>query len=222
MSSFYKYIRALLTACLMSCILLTGCGPSEEKIAEAQSKYTELVELHNQVVEAHKTIADDSLDADLVSLSDKLEQMDDFNLNEMKDEEIDTLIASMDTLMTTYQDFLTSITQMKSNEEAAVIVTIPVTLSNTSGLTFNSVMLFEKGDVSNQENILASETTFADTQHITGLFIYRDVTNTPWILALEDADGNSYEIELPVKIYTEEGCTLTLTYDSETQELKCT
>ena len=222
MNRFYKYLRTILTVCLMSCILLTGCGPSEEKIAEAQNKYAELTDLHNQVVEAHKTIADNSLDEDLVSLSEKLAQIDDFNLNEMKDEEIDTLIASMDTLMTTYQDFMTSITQLKSNEEAAVIVTIPVTLSNTSNLTFHKVMLFEKGDNSNRENILPDETSLSEGQHITGLFIYRDVTNTPWILTLEDAESNSYEIELPVKIYTEEGCTLTLIYDSETQELKCT
>ena len=222
MNRFYKYLRTILTVCLMSCILLAGCGPSEEKIAEAQNKYAELTDLHNQVVEAHKTIADNSLDEDLVSLSEKLAQIDDFNLNEMKDEEIDTLIASMDTLMTTYQDFMTSITQLKSNEEAAVIVTIPVTLSNTSGLTFHKVMLFEKGDNFNGENILPDETSLSEGQHITGLFIYRDVTNTPWILTLEDAESNSYEIELPVKIYTEEGCTLTLIYDSETQELKCT
>ena len=221
MHRFYKYICTISAACLLSCTLLTGCGPSEEKIAEAQGKYTELVDIHNQVVEAHKTIADDALDADLVSLSEKLDQMDDFNLNEMKDEEIDTLITSMDTLMTKYQEFLTSITQIKSNEEAGVIVTIPVTLSNASGLTFHNVMLYEKGSSSSKENILAEEAVLADNQHITGLFIYRDVTNTPWILKLEAADGNSYEIELPVKTYTTDGCALTLTYDSEAGKLKC-
>ena len=221
MHRFYKYICTISAACLLSCTLLTGCGPSEEKIAEAQSKYTELVDIHNQVVEAHKTIADDALDADLVSLSEKLDQMDDFNLNEMKDEEIDTLITFMDTLMTKYQEFLTSITQIKSNEEAGVIVTIPVTLSNASGLTFHNVMLYEKGSSSSKENILAEEAVLADNQHITGLFIYRDVTNTPWILKLEAADGNSYEIELPVKTYTTDGCALTLTYDSEAGKLKC-
>ena len=222
MNILFKYIKTFSVIFLLSCFLLTGCGPSEEKITEAQNKYRELTELHNQVVEAHKTIAGNSLDEDLVALSEKLAQMDDFNLNEMKDEEIDTLIASMDTLMTTYQDFLTSIAQLKANEEASVIVTIPITISNESDLSFQSVMLFEKNEDTTKENLLAEELSFKKGQHITGLFIYRDVSNTPWILELEDVDGNSYEIELPVKVYTEEGCSLTLSYDSETETLKCT
>lgn len=222
MHNLYKYFCTLSAICLLSCTLLTGCGPAEEKIAEAQSKYTELVDIHNQVVEAHKEIADDSLDPDLTTLYGKLDRMDEFNLNEMKDEEIDTLIASMDTLIASYQDYLASIAQIKANEEASVIVTIPMTLSNDSGLTFNKLMLYEKGSTSSKENILDEEAPFVSGAHITGLFIYRDVTDTPWLLEAEDSEGNSYEFELSVETYTEEGFALTFTYDSENQELKCT
>lgn len=222
MHNLYKYFCTLSAICLLSCTLLTGCGPAEEKIAEAQSKYAELADIHNQVVEAHKEIADDSLDSDLTTLYSKLDRMDEFNLNEMKDEEIDTLIASMDTLITSYQDYLASIAQIKANEEASVIVTIPMTLSNDSGLTFNKLTLYEKGDTSSKENILDEEAPFETGAHITGLFIYRDVTDTPWILEAEDSEGNSYEFELSVETYTEEGFALTFTYDSENQELKCT
>lgn len=221
MHSLYKYFCTLSAACLLSCTFLTGCGPAEEKIAEAQNKYTELVDIHNQVAEAHKEITDDSLDSDLMTLYGKLEQMDDFNLNEMKDEEIDTLIASMDTLITSYQDYLSSIAQIKADEEASVIVTIPMTLSNDSGLTFSKLLLYEKGDTS-LKNILDEEAPFVTGAHLTGLFIYRDVTDTPWILEIEDSEGNSYDFELPVETYTEEGFSLAFTYDSENQELKCT
>ena len=222
MHNFFQYICRLILPCLLACTLLTGCSPSEEKIALAQSTYTELIDMHNQVVEAHKTIASDALDEDLTALSKKLEQMDDFNLNEMKDEEIDTLIASMASLISTYEDYLDSIAQIKANEEASVIVTLPISITNGSGLTFTSLTLYEKGDGASHDNILIKETSLGDSQHITGLFIYRDVSNTPWILELEDVDGNTYQLELPVEKYVEKGQTLTLTYDSETEELKFT
>lgn len=222
MQNIFRYTSKLSAICLLSCTLLTGCGPSEEKVAQAQSTYTELTDIHNQVVEAHKTIATDTLDEDLTALSKKLEQVDDFNLNEMKDEEIDTLIASMKTLISTYEDFLTSISQIKANEEAAVIITLPLSITNSSELTFTSVTLYEKGDNASRENLLAEETALGSGQHMTGLYVYRDVSNTPWFLELEDTEANTYKLELPVKNFTEEGKTLVLTYDSETGELKFT
>lgn len=221
MYTSHKHLRGFLAICILTCTLLTGCGPSEEKIAAAQNKYTELVDIHNRVVAAHKEISDESLDNDLVALSDELALLENFNLNEMKDEEIDALITSMDTLAASYEDYLTSIAQIKADEEAAVIVTIPLTLSNHSDFAFSKLMLYEKGSSSN-ENLLNEETSFAHMQHMTGLFIYRDVDNTPWILEAEDAEGNSYQFELPVETYTEEGISLSFSYDSETEALNCT
>ena len=222
MHNFFQRICTFSLLCLFTCLLLTGCGPSEEKIAEAQNTYTELINTHNRVVDAHKTIATDKLDKDLTALTQKLEQMDDFNLNEMKDEEIDSLTASMKTLISTYEEFETSIAQLKANEEASVIITLPISLTNQSGLTFTSLTLYQKGDSSSKENILAEETTLGDGQHITGLFIYRDVSNTPWILELEDADANTHKLELPVKNYSKQGQTIVLSCDSETGQLKFT
>lgn len=215
MKPFFKKTGSFFFTAMLLFILLTGCGPSEEKIAEAQNKYTELTNIHNQVVDAHKTISDPSLDTKLDALSEKLDQIDDFNLNEMKDNEIDLLITSMDSMITSYQEALSSISQIKTDEDAAVIITIPLALSNTSGLTFENISLYEKGDTSEKENLLPEGTVFENGQHITGLFIYRDVSYTHWILALTDTDQNNYEIELPVKTYPEEGCTLILAYDLE-------
>ena len=117
MRTFYRHSYRLLATCLLACMLLTGCGPSEEKIAAAQSKYTQLVDIHNQVVAAHKEISHDTLDSDLTALSEELGQMDHYNLLEMKDEEIDPLIASMDTMIASYEASLASIAQIKAEEK---------------------------------------------------------------------------------------------------------
>ncbi|MDO4304344.1 MAG: hypothetical protein Q4D94_10550 [Bacillota bacterium] len=204
------------------CLILTGCGgPSEEKIAQAQSTYTQLVEIHNQVAEAHKEISDASLDSKLVALSEKAGKIEDFNLSEMKDEDIDLLIETMNSLISSYEECLQTINDIKGQEDAAVLTPILVTLLNSTDQTFCTLTFYEKDDTSAKSNVLEETSGLGPGQSLAGLMIYRDVDNTPWILELENTDGACTEIELPVKDFDEEGEHLTLSVDPETQELKC-
>lgn len=211
----------VLGCCLLLSFLLTGCGPSEEKIAQAQETYRQLIDLHNQVVEAHQTISDDSLDKELSALADEIKQAEQYHLNEMKDEEIDQLIASMDASIASYRDYLNTIKDMKAQEDAAVLVSIHASLHNDTSLTFRKLSLYGKDASAPHADLLENTDGLVPGQYLTGLIIYRDVSATPWILALEDAEGTAYEIELPVKEYQGESVSLSLTYDSEAGELEC-
>ncbi len=211
----------LFILCALLPILLAGCGPSEEKITQAQALYAQIADLHNQVVEAHKGIADDSLDQNLVALGKKVEQIGQYDLNKFKDEQIDLLMESMRSIMDSYEEYLETINQIKAQETAAVLTSIPVTLSNNTEFTFQTLQLYSINDPSQNANVLEDTSGFAPGQTITGLVIYRDVSSTPWNLVLQSADGASHEFELNVKGYSESGVTLTLTYDSETNEIKC-
>lgn len=210
--------------CLLStlcCLIFTACtGPSKEQIAKAQDTYTQLVTLHNQVVEAHRQIDDNSLDENLAALTDKLTQINTYNLNEMNDKEIDMLIETMSTIMGSYEEYLAAINQIKENEDSAVLVRIPISLINNTSLTFTGLYLYQQGD-SASENLLESLSELAATQRMTGLTIYRNVENTPWIMELTSTEGVSYSLELPVADYTSDGCILSLTYDAETGTLLC-
>ena len=217
----FKIKYTLLSLCILLSFLLAGCGPSEEKITQAQELYVQLADMHNQVVEAHKNIADDSLDQDLAALAEKVKQIEQYNLNEFDDEQIDLLIESMNSIMNSYQEYLAVIDQIKEQENAAVLVSIPVTLFNNTEFTFQTLAMYGKNEPSQNVNALEDTSGFSPGQSITGLMIYRDVSSTPWVLTLEDASGIAYEIELPVKEYDESGILLTLTYDSEIKELKC-
>lgn len=204
------------------CLILTGCGgPSEEKIAQAQSTYTQLVELHNQVVEAHKEISDASLDNKLVALAEKAGKIEDFNLSEMKDEDIDVLIETMNSIISSYEECLQTINDIKGQEDAAVLTPILITLLNSTDQTFRTLTFYEKDDTSAKSDVLEETSGLGPGQSLAGLMIYRDVDNTPWILELENTDGACTKIELPVKDFDEEGEHLTLSVDPETQELKC-
>ena len=210
-----------LVFCVFLPLLFTGCGPSDEKIAQAQETYRHLTDVHNQVVAAHKDLSDSSLDEELVSLTDEIRQVEQYNLNELDDEQIDQLIASMDSVIKSYEDYLDTIEDLKAQEDAAVITSIQASLHNNTSLTFQKLSLYSKNAPSSKADILEGTAGLAPGQSLTGLIIDRDVSSTPWLVALEDANGKSYEIELSVEEYHTDGVSLSLTYDSETGEVKC-
>ena len=215
--SIKKNLYSLLLSCVMaaSTLLLTACGgPSAEKIAQAQDTYSNLVAIHNRVVSAHRQIEDDSLDKKLVALGEKITQVNTYNLNDMNDEEIDMLIDTMDSIIDTYEEYLTAINDIRDTENAAILTPINISLINDTNLTFVGLSLHQKGTIENVD-LLETLSGFMPAQRMAGLVIYRDVQNTPWVLELVSEDGSLYELNLSVKDYSEDGCVLTLTYDSE-------
>ena len=215
--SIKKNLYSLLLSCVMaaSTLLLTACGgPSAEKIAQAQDTYSNLVAIHNRVVSAHRQIENDSLDEKLVALGEKITQVNTYNLNDMSDEEIDMLIDTMDSIIDTYEEYLTAINDIRDTENAAILTPINVSLVNDTDLTFAGLSLHQKGTIENVD-LLETLSGFMPAQRMAGLVIYRDVQNTPWVLELVSEDGSLYELNLSVKDYSEDGCVLTLTYDSE-------
>lgn len=215
--SIKKNLCSLLLSCVMTAfaLLLTACGgPSAEKIAQAQDTYSNLVTIHNRVVSAHRQIEDDSLDEKLVALGEKITQVNTYNLNDMNDEEIDMLIDTMDSIVDTYEEYLTAINDIRDTENAAILTPINISLINDTNLTFVGLSLHQKGSIQNAD-LLETLSGFMPAQRMAGLVIYRDVQNTPWVLELVSEDGSLYELNLSVKDYSEDGCVLTLTYDSE-------
>lgn len=215
--SIKKNLCSLLLSCVMTAfaLLLTACGgPSAEKIAQAQDTYSNLVTIHNRVVSAHRQIEDDSLDEKLVALGEKITQVNTYNLNDMNDEEIDMLIDTMDSIIDTYEEYLTAINDIRDTENAAILTPINISLINDTNLTFVGLSLHQKGTIENVD-LLETLSGFMPAQRMAGLVIYRDVQNTPLVLELVSEDGSLYELNLSVKDYSEDGCVLTLTYDSE-------
>lgn len=219
MKHHYKYFLPifLILACLG--ILLTGCGPSDEMLSAAQDKYAELVEIHNDVVEAHKEVDDTSYDDALSVLQDDLNTIQSYNLKDMSEEEITLLMSTMDTLIASYQDYLTQLGSTKKEEDAAELTDIPLSLTNNTSFSFIMISLYQEDNMDARINILDGLDDLSPSQSMTGLQIEKNAANTPWMLTLETADGVTYDIELPVDSYTEEGVHLYLTYNADSDTL---
>ena len=216
MIHFYKHTlpSLLILSCLL--ILLAGCSPSDEMLSAAQDKYAELVEIHNEVVEAHREVEDDSYDEALSILQDDLNTIQSYNLKDMSEEEITLLISTMDTLISSYNEYLSQLGTTKKEEDAAELTDIPLSLTNNTSFSFDLISLYQKDTPGARINILSGLDSLSPTQSLTGLQIERNAENTPWMLTLESTEGVTYDIELPVETYTEDGVHLYLAYDSET------
>lgn len=219
MKHYCKYFLPLFLTLACLSTFLTGCAPSDEMLAAAQDKYTELVQIHNDVVEAHKQVEDASYDEALSVLQDDLNTIQSYNLNDMSEEEITLLISTMDTLIVSYQDYLSQLGSTKKEEDAAELTDIPLSLTNNTSFAFDLISLYQKDSAGARLNILSGLDNLSPTQSLTGLLIERNAEDTPWMLTLETTDGVTYDIELPVEAYTEEGIHLYLTYDSETDTI---
>lgn len=212
--------HAALLVCSFCVLLLTACGgPSDEKVTQAQQKYIELTEKHNEVVDAHEGVSDTSLDQPLAALKDKVSLIAQYNLQEMNDEEIDLVIQTMDTLIASYNDYLQALTDIKNAEDEAVLIPVPVTLMNGTELSFSSLLLYEQDNIETHTNILESLSVFAPGQTLTGMLVQKDADQTPWIFSLTDTENQTYEIILSVEEYDESGVSLHLRYDGEIKEL---
>lgn len=205
---------------VLVCIFFMGCGTSDEKIYEAQTKYRQLIDTYNQVVSAHDTIEDNSLDEELKAVYSSMEKLKDYNLAEMTEEEIDILIKTMDQLNDSYSGYLKAIGEIKKNEDASVLTSVTVSLANETDITFGELSLMEKGEKDLVTNVLDTFEGFSPNQIITGLTFHKDVDDTPWVLMITDLDGNEYSFDIEVKdLPTDTQKMLTLVLDEETGEV---
>ncbi len=227
-------IKKWIPVTVITVLLLCGCGVSEEKIAEAQSKYRELVNAHNTVAEAYDTIKDSSLYGELSGYETKLEEYRSHNLYRMNENELNSLISSMDETLTEYRDYLVRIDGIRQEEEAAFLVPLSFTLINDTELTFTGLTLKENGDTAPVTDLLEDNRTLSPSGEIVGLSIRRDADHTPWILTLtagKETDGDTEDetaespasgsiYELPVTPdELENAAVLRLVYDAESDTL---
>lgn len=212
-----KILSFIVTASL--CLALTACGLPKEKIAQAQEKYTQLADIHNQVVEAHKNVEDNSLDEELAKLQSRASDMGTFNLAEMAEEEIDQLIQDIDSMIGEYEGYLAQLSNIKGAEEDAVLTPVVITLMNRTESSFSDLRLYEQGSSGAQVNVLEDMEGFVPGQYLAGLTVMRDVDNTPWVISLTDVNGAEYEVVLAVGEFAEGNVSLALNYDAGTGEL---
>ena len=112
----------IILACLLA-LIVSGCGmPSGERIAEVQGMYADLVNLHNEVVEAYAVVEDDSYGEELDAMAERVNNIGQQDTQGMTNEELNAAAEEIDAYKETYLQMMTAIQEMGDGEKKKEIV----------------------------------------------------------------------------------------------------
>ena len=209
-----KLLIALLTVLIFA---LSSCGPDDDKIMEAQKAYRELISAHNRTVEAHAEIMSPELDDELAAMENEVRSLDSENLYDMSEDDLAAFTEHMNELRDRYGEYLVTIDEIRASEEAGKTVQTSFSLKNGTYITFTGLTLQKEGASGNATDVLSSLSPLEPEGELTGLSVYRDVNNTPWIMTLHSGT-DSYELSIDPSSLKDSGTTLTIVIENEDAE----
>lgn len=208
----------IILACLLA-LIVSGCGmPSGERIAEVQGMYADLVNLHNEVVEAYAVVEDDTYGEELDAMAERVNNIGQQDTQGMTNEELNAAAEEIDAYKETYLQMMTAIQEMGDGEKKKEIYEVPVTIENNTGVVIHNLYLYKASDKDKGEN-LVEESGFLDgfqTLNILNLFMAED--ETLWRLEATEESGKVIEsVDIDFKDKTD-GTTIVMKFSFDSME----
>lgn len=182
-----KYLQILAMGLILA--VMSGCGgPSEEKIKEVQSVYSQLVDRHNEVIDLYADIMDASLSQNLDEMADEINSIGQQDVKELSDSQIDEIISELQEYITTYDSILSSIDEITDEEITDDTFSVSVTIKNNTGVELDSLYLYKASQDDKGKNLVEDITQLGPYESLSILNIYMTEEDTVWHLeALEDS-----------------------------------
>ncbi len=201
---------------------LTACGPSDEKLMEAETARGLLLEAREEAENTYLDVSDTSQRAALDDLATKVAEIEALDFSKMNDKKIDEVLPSITELTEGYQeiqgglsDTLQAETQIKQEKESHA--EIDVYFVNKTGMNLSKIVLKDMTRNTLSDNYLGEGVVLNDGYTLMGaaLDVYRD--STSWELVITDDAGTEYDINCDeLKGKELKGASIVLTYDKET------
>lgn len=182
-----KILITMITGVLM--LALTACGPSDEKLSEAETARNVLVEAKTNAEETYLDISDESLRSSLDELSQKEAEIEALEFQKMNDKKIDEVLPEIKDLTDKYQnllgnlsDTLKSETEVKEEKEKHTELT--VYFVNKTGLNLTEIVLHDLTTDTKSDNFLGEGVTLGNGYTLMGvsLDIYKDSSEWEFIV----------------------------------------
>lgn len=210
-----------LIAALMA-VLLVACGPSDEKLAEAEEARNLLAQAKQTAEDTYLDVSDTSQRSILDSLSEKEAEIEQLDFTKMNDKKIDEILPSIAELTESYQNIgkelsgvLTSETQIK--EEKAKHKGLEVYFINKTGMNLSKILLHDISANTYSDNFIGDGVVLQNGYTLMGvsLDIYSD--SSEWEFVITDDAGTEYNLSCEsLKGEDLEGASVVLSYDSAT------
>lgn len=192
-----KILLPIITAALM--LALTACGPSDEKLSEAETARSLLVEAKNSAEETYLDISDESLRSALDELAEKEAGIEALEFQKMNDKKIDEVLPEIKELTDSYQDLLGNLsdtlkseTEVKEEKEKHTELT--VYFVNKTGLNLTEIVLHDLTTDTRSDNFLGEGVSLGSGYTLMGvaLDIYKD--SSEWEFIVTDEAGTDHEL----------------------------
>ena len=198
-------------------VLLVACGPSDEKLAEAEEARGLLVQAKQTAEDTYLDVSDTSLRSTLDELAEKEAEIEQLDFTKMNDKKIDEVLPGITELTENYQNLgkelssvLTSETEVK--EEKAKHSSIDTYFINKTGMNLSKIQLHDIFS----DNFIGDGVNLGDGYTLMGaaLDIYAD--SSEWEFVVTDDVGNEYTFTCEsLKGKELDGASIVLTYDSK-------
>ena len=204
----------------MMAVLLVACGPSDEKLAEAEEARNLLAQAKQAAEDTYLDVSDTSQRSLLDSLSDKEAEIELLDFTKMNDKKIDEVLPTITELTESYQNIgkelsgvLTSETQIK--EEKAKHKGLEVYFINKTGMNLSKIVLHDISANTYSDNFIGDGVTLQSGYTLMGvtLDIYSD--SSEWEFIITDDAGTEYTLSCDsLKGEDLKGASIVLNYDS--------
>ncbi len=192
-----RFQAAIMTA--LAAILLVGCGPSDEKLAEAEEARTLLLQARDAAEETYLDITDSSNRQKLDELSEKVSEIEAIDFTKMNDKSIDELLPSVTEITDSYQtmgkemsDVL--VTENEDRAEKAKHKKVEVVLINKTGLNLTKIVLHDKTRDVYSDNYLKEGTGLGDGYSLMGVTFDVYADSGEWEIVVTDEGGTDHNI----------------------------
>ena len=205
-------------------VMLCGCKPSDEKLAEAESARNTLVEHMNMTEEKYLDITEDTKRAELDELAAQVQEVQAVNFNKMSNKKIDEYLPTVTELTGKYDQLLNELGVVFEDEEAARIeaskhLEVEAYVVNKTGVNLTAVKLHDVSRDVYSENIIGDGVTLTDGYTLMGVILELYTDSKEWEFVATDENGKELILSCPgLSENNSDGMSITLKYDTESGE----
>ncbi len=220
-----KKSKILTTFMMMALgLFLVACGPSDEKLAEAEGARSLLLQARQAAEDTYLDITDSDNKDKLKELSDKTAEIEAIDFTKLNDKKIDAVLPTITELTDSYQSMgadMTAILKEETDvrEEKAKHLERDVYFINKTGMNLSKLALYDVSRDETSDNYIGDGIYLLNGYSLMGvtLDIYAD--STEWEFLITDDGGTDYVLSCSdLRELDPEGMTIVLEYDTKSQE----
>ncbi len=182
-------------------MLLTACGLSEENKTLIKDNQIAISDAKKEAETIYGSLTDETYSTDIEELSNKSKEFEEIDIDSLKDDDVEWLVAEMTALKDSYDTLLEKLNAEYEKEKAATedaekYKEILCYIENKSGFELSSIIISDTTRKEDSGNILADGETLPTDRILAGVAVTIHEDSTERMLTATDTSGTEYTYNL--------------------------